>query len=73
MQFSPNQRENAMLKTLLIISAVLLSFPANAGTAFFVREIDTGGMTKQCVYDYLGSTYVITISSVRLCPLSIEV
>ena len=61
------------MKTTLLTVLMLLSFTANAGTAFFVREIDTGGMTKQCVYDYLGSTYVITISSVRLCPLTIEV
>jgi hypothetical protein len=61
------------MKTTLLLAAMLLSFSANAGTAFFVREVNTGGMTKQCVYDYLGSTYVITIDSIRLCPLSIEV
>ena len=46
---------------------------AFAGTAFFVREVQTGGMTKQCVYDYLGSQYVITVSAASLCPLTIEV
>ena len=61
------------MKLTVTIAALLLAFTANAGTAFFVREVDTGGMTKQCVYDYLGSTYVITISSVRLCPMSIVV
>ena len=41
-------------------------------TAFYVRETTTG-MTKQCVYNALGSTYVRTMSAVTLCPLSIVV
>jgi hypothetical protein len=44
-----------------------------AALPFFVREVQTGGMTKQCVYDYLGSEYVVTVSAVSLCPLSIRV
>ena len=48
--------------------------PAPAkGTAMFVREVDTGGFTKQCVYDYLGNTHVKTVSSTSICPLSIQV
>jgi uncharacterized protein YceK len=43
------------------------------GTAMFVREIDTGGFTKQCVYDFLGSTHVKTVSSTSICPLTIQV
>jgi len=56
-----------------LICALLVSAPAWAGTAFFQYEIDTGGMTKQCVYDYLGSTYTITVSTVAMCPMSIQV
>lgn len=41
-------------------------------TAFTTGERDTG-MTKQCYYDALGSTYTRTIGSVELCPLSIQV
>jgi hypothetical protein len=64
------------MKKLLASLALITSFLAGtayAGTAFFSHEIETGGMTKQCVYDYLGNTYVITISAVKLCPMSIDV
>jgi hypothetical protein len=33
----------------------------------------TTGMTKQCFYDALGSSYTKTINSVGLCPLSLQV
>lgn len=52
---------------------ILVSVNAQAGTAFFSHEVLSGGMTKQCVYNYLGSTYVRTQSTVSLCPLTIEV
>ena len=61
------------LITSLVLITSISAVAAQAGTAFFSHEIETGGMTKQCVYDYLGSTYVITISSVKLCPMSINV
>ena len=32
----------------------------------------TSGMNKICYYDCLGSAVAITISSVSLCPLSIQ-
>jgi len=60
----------------LMLAAFLLtvaSQPAHAGTAFLDYEIDDGGMHKQCVYDYLGERYVITIPSIKLCPLTIQV
>lgn len=56
----------------LILALMLISTTAMAGTAFLKYERDTG-MTKQCVYDYLGSDYVITIKSYKLCPLTINV
>ena len=40
--------------------------------AFLVREVNTG-MTKQCVYNAIGSEYTITIQGYKLCPLNIEV
>ena len=52
---------------------ILVSVNAQAATAFFSHEILSGGMTKQCVYNYLGSTYVRTQSTVSSCPLTIEV
>lgn len=57
----------------LLIGLLLLPSLAYAATAYFSHEVRTGGMTKQCVYTYLGSTYVITISAIKLCPLTIEV
>lgn len=57
-----------------IVAAVLLvSSVAFAGTAFFSYETNDDGMYKQCVYDYLGEPYVITIKSIKLCPLTIPV
>ena len=41
-------------------------------TAFKTGERTTG-MTKQCFYDALGSTYAKTIGSVDLCPLTVQV
>jgi hypothetical protein len=61
------------MKTLIFFVLILAMAKVFAGTAFFAYEDNTGGMTKQCVYDYLGSTYTITISSVASCPLSIPV
>jgi hypothetical protein len=40
--------------------------------ALLVGQQQTG-MTKQCYYNYAGSTYTITVSSVQLCPMTIEV
>ena len=57
----------------LALALMLTASTATAGTAFFVREVQTGGMTKQCVYNYLGNTVVITVPTVSLCPLSIQV
>lgn len=54
------------------LAVLMLSAPAHAGTAFLTGEQETG-MTKQCFYDYLGSTYTITIDSYKLCPLTIQV
>jgi hypothetical protein len=69
----PSTRESHMKPTLLLI-ALLAAFPANAATAFFMYEQHNGtDMYKQCVYDLLGERFVITIPSVKLCPLTIEV
>ena len=59
--------------TLALIALFMLAAPAHAGTAFLDYEIDDGGMHKQCVYDYLGERYVITIPAIKLCPLTIQV
>lgn len=61
-----------MKKIFLVLAAAVLSTSAYAGAAFFKYERVTG-MTKQCVYDHLGSEYTITIPATRICPLRIEV
>ena len=44
----------------------------SGGTAFKKGERDAG-LNKICYYDYLGSEYTKTVSSISLCPLSIRV
>jgi predicted DNA-binding transcriptional regulator AlpA len=59
---------------MLVVLAVAAprTVAAQAVTAFKTGE-QTTGMTKQCYYQYLSSTYTRTVSSVDLCPLTIEV
>jgi len=60
------------MKTILLITLTLAASAAYAGTAFFQYARQTG-MTQQCVYDYLGNEYTITISAASLCPLTLQV
>lgn len=65
------------LRTSLIavaIAAMSLPLPAEAQTitAFKTGEA-VSGMTKQCFYSALGNAYTQTVSSVSLCPLTIQV
>jgi hypothetical protein len=65
------------IRNALLVLAVLgfASTPALAAqtvTAFKTGE-QTTGMTKQCFYDALGNAYTLTIKSIELCPLSIQV
>ena len=61
------------MKKTLTTALLLLSASAYAATAYFTHEINTGGMTKQCVYNYAGNTYTITVKSYQLCPMTIQV
>ena len=62
------------MKKLILLIALTASVSALAQnrTAFFKYERTTG-MTKQCVYDYLGNEYTRTMRATDLCPLSIRV
>ena len=62
------------MKKLIVLMAALASMSALAQnrTAFLKYERVTG-MTKQCVYDYLGNEYTRTMRATDLCPLSIRV
>ena len=63
--------KNSSLISVLILM-LFLSLDAVAGLAFKTGE-NSSGMTKTCFYNYLGSAYTKTVSSIELCPLSIEV
>lgn len=56
------------------LTALVLSVPVHAQT---ITALKTGeqatGMTKQCYYSAAGQSYTRTISSVEICPLSIDV
>ena len=64
------------LRTVVAATALAWLAPemlaAQQMTAYKTGE-QTTGMTKQCIYDALGSTYTTTIKAVELCPLSIKV
>lgn len=60
------------MKKLIALIVLTASATAFAGTAYLKYERVTG-MTKQCVYDYLGNEYTKTVRSSELCPLSIKV
>ena len=55
----------------LFISMVYPTTVAVSVTCFKTGE-ETSGMNKICYYDCLGSSAAITISSVALCPLTID-
>ena len=61
-----------MKKLMIAVALAAFTSAAFAGTAFFKHE-RVSGMNKICVYDHLGSDVAITISSVALCPLTLEV
>jgi hypothetical protein len=48
------------------------SKPVKVAVTCFATGEQTSGMNKICFYDCLGSQAAITISSVALCPLSIN-
>ena len=60
------------MKMLLLIALLIMPAIAHAETAFYTGErID--GMTKICFYRSARGTTAINISSVAICPLTIQV
>lgn len=53
-------------------SIVYPTLIANSAVTCFKTGEQISGMNKICYYDCMGSTAAITISSVALCPLTIE-
>ena len=61
--------------TLIIFVLASLAYPtlvANSAVTCFKTGEQTSGMNKICYYNCMGSTAAITISSVSLCPLTIQ-
>jgi hypothetical protein len=65
-------RKLAMMLTLGAMVCSADTAAAQTITAFKTGERTTG-MTKQCFYEALGSSYTKTIGSVELCPLTVQV
>ena len=63
--------KSLIIAIVLLGSTVYPTFVANAVTCFKTGE-ETSGMNKICYYDCMGSSAAITVSSVSLCPLSIN-
>lgn len=47
--------------------------PQVSQTAYLQAEVETGGLTRQCVYEAAGSIYTFTVSVAALCPVTILV
>lgn len=52
--------------------AAMRQSPSRVSTTCFKRGEYTDGMNKVCRYDCLGSPAEMTISSVKLCPLTMK-
>jgi hypothetical protein len=58
--------------SIFLLSMAFPSMVANSATTCFKAGEQISGMNKICYYNCMGSTAAITISSVSLCPLSIQ-
>lgn len=56
----------------IITSAIIFSTNAVAGVAFKSGELKKPFYTL-CFYDYMGSSYQMTVDSTQFCPLTINV
>jgi hypothetical protein len=61
-----------MKKTAAAMLMLAISLNAIAATAFLKGQY-VSGMNRICLYDHLGSTVAITVRSIDLCPLTIDV
>jgi hypothetical protein len=65
----------ALLGGLMKIAVAMFVFiysPAWSGTAF-IKSMRVTGATKQCVYEYGGNEYTLTIDAAEICPQTLEV
>ena len=59
------------ISTVILVALLAVAANAFACTGFYKGE-SVDGMSKICYYDHLGSTAAMTISSVSVCPVSME-
>jgi hypothetical protein len=59
---------------LISVAAILAILPSRlVGQTAFSKGEKTTGLTKQCFYEFAGSTYIRTVNSYEICPVSIEI
>ena len=62
-----------LIAGLIVIGSIVYpTLVANSAVTCFKTGEQVSGMNKICYYNCAGSTAAITISSVALCPLTIE-
>lgn len=61
------------LNTQLGVPASPVAAPAGRTITAFLRTSREEGMNRICVYDALGSPYVITLKAAQICPVSTQV
>jgi hypothetical protein len=55
-----------------LVAFALLALPGSAHAQYKTGEQVVGNV-KECYYSYLGKTYVHTVASYGICPLSVSV
>tara|TARA_Y100000389_G_C17149611_1_gene358957 strand:+ start:59 stop:268 length:210 start_codon:yes stop_codon:yes gene_type:complete len=62
-----------LIAGLIVVGSIVYpTLVANSAVTCFKTGEQISGMNKICYYNCMGSTAAITISSVALCPLTIE-
>lgn len=61
------------MKKFLALTALALTVTSAQAATIYLKYERADGMLKQCVYDYYGREYIVTIQSHQLCKLSITV
>ena len=56
----------------MVLLILMLTTNALAATAFLVSQY-VDGLSRICIYNHLGSEYIITIKAYQVCPVTIQV
>jgi len=63
---------NKIYTVILTLVLALTANTASACTGFYQSDV-VSGMSRICYYSHLGGTVAITVSSIRICPMTIQV